>query len=60
MKKIKSQDAPSEAKKTKEVNAKPNHETNDSSSNKPENSQPNEKIKEKRKPGRPGKKKINN
>lgn len=41
-------------RKTKEAseNSKPNHETIDDSSKKPE-----EKVKEKRKPGRPGKKK---
>lgn len=58
LKKIKTKDA----KKMKESNenTKPNHETIDSSTKPPkEGSQvPVEKLKEKRKPGRPGKKKI--
>lgn len=51
LKKLKSK----QRKKTKEAseNSKPNQETIDDSAKKPE-----EKVKEKRKPGRPGKKKL--
>lgn len=54
LKKIKSK----ESKKSNEANEniKPNHETNESSAK--TEATPMEKVKEKRKPGRPGKKKI--
>lgn len=57
LKKIKS--ASKEAKKTKDPVelAKPNHETKESNFQPPS---PKAQVKEKRKPGRPGKKKINN